>query len=106
MVEKNGKRKIDHLDVENVLSFFERLDWGENARDFPKRTCSILLNSALSFSSNPYLKYGDNYTFDFLGMKAKDLAFFCLATGKFPNEEERKMLEEKNRNKVSIEDRE
>lgn len=84
----------------------ERLDWGENARDFPKRTCSILLNSALSFSSNPYLKYGDNYMFDFLGMKAKDLAFFCLATGRFPNGEERKMLEERTINNSFLEGRE
>ena len=94
LIRSSSVSPLMEKDVECFLELVQNLDWGKNDKMFPEKQFSILAENALCPNRNQFFKSPLRYRYSdkFVGFKAKDLAFFCLASGKFPNEKDTKQL--------------
>jgi hypothetical protein len=85
--KNNGNQKMDSEKVYALLLILTNLKWEKNKDGVP-----ILPPKALDVVSEAYMKHQipqqpfNDYDKIFSGIKLKDLASYCLATGKFPQD--------------------
>ncbi len=88
------------FDVECFLDLVIGLDCGKDEKKLPEKSFRVLAECAFSYGKNPFLSGNFKYEYHkmFVGIRAKDLASFCLAAGKLPNEKDLKRLQKNGLN--------
>jgi len=99
-------RGLYHLDMNSFLDFIRYLDWGADKKFLPEKQFHILARHALSRTQNSFLNSGSRYDYQykFLGLNARDLASWCLATGRLPNERDLEHFPKKHSCSLSLGD--
>lgn len=94
LARKKDKKPFSRFDVECFLDLVIGLDWGKDEKKLPEKPFRVLAECAISYGKNPFLSGNFKYEYHkmFVGIQAKDLASFCLATGKIPDENELSLL--------------
>lgn len=91
-------------DVNCFLELVQNLDWGKNEKTLPEKPFHVLTEHAFSSTRNPFFKSPLRYRYSdkFVGTNAKELASFCLAAGRLPNEKEvRKLSTSRDKNRTN-----
>ena len=104
LIKNSSVSPIMEKDVECFLELVQNLDWGKNEKILPEKQFHILAEHAFSQNRNSFFKSPLRYRYSdkLVGTRAKELASFCLAAGRLPNEKEiRKLLTSRDKNGIN-----
>nr|EES51401.1 MAG: hypothetical protein UBAL3_96780009 [Leptospirillum ferrodiazotrophum] len=106
LARKKDKKLFSRFDVECFLDLVIGLDWGKDEKKLPEKSFRVLAEHAFSSTRNPFFKSPLRYRYSdkCVGINAKELASFCLATGRLPNERDLEHFSKKHSCSLSLGD--